>query len=257
MPPQLQEDNRLLARSEEIKFSGSEQKAVQQMMHHFFDSYLLATSFTGENLYNDLLHTLQTTYHLKNFPYRMECIDISHISGDWTSGGLSCMVGGLLEKKGYRKYKIRSTQGMNNDYAALTEVLTRRFLSPTSSHEGDLLPDVCILDGGKGQLGVVKTLRETDAKFRQIFEKVHFISLGKGKARKKTDIGKRSSRSSTAVIGEKVYLFDEEFHIVEISLTYDQADTLLTKLRDEAHRFSNAYRKQQMKKQREALSASK
>ena len=79
------------------------------MMNNFFDSYLIATSFEGGNVYNDLLSELQVRYGLKRFPYRMECVDISHLSGDWVSGGLSCMVGGLLEKKGYRKYKIRST----------------------------------------------------------------------------------------------------------------------------------------------------
>ncbi|MDR0369673.1 MAG: hypothetical protein LBH96_04095 [Candidatus Peribacteria bacterium] len=81
----------------------------------------------------------------------MECVDISHLSGSWISGGLSCMVGGLPEKKGYRKYKIRSVVGDSDDYASLLEILERRFL--TSPQGGELLlPDLFILDGGKGQL---------------------------------------------------------------------------------------------------------
>ena len=74
-----------------------------------------------------------------------------------------------------------------------------------------------------------------------------FIALGKGEARKKSAIGSRSSRSLRDLIGERVYRFDENRKIIEIPLTYDQADKLLIKLRDEAHRFSNYYRKQQMK----------
>jgi excinuclease UvrABC nuclease subunit len=93
----------------------------------------------------------------------------------------------------------------------------------------------------------VKKLYEENEKFRQIFEMVDFISLGKGEARNKSAIGSRSARSLVDLIGERVYFFDEEWNIKEIPLTYDQADKLLIKLRDEAHRFSNYYRKQQMK----------
>ncbi|MBQ7073767.1 hypothetical protein IJM86_01605 [bacterium] len=49
------------------------------------------------------------------------------------------------------------------------------------------------------------------------------------------------------MIGEHLYFFDEHFQIQTIPLVYDQADRILIKIRDEAHRFSNAYRKQQMK----------
>jgi excinuclease UvrABC nuclease subunit len=177
------------------------------------------------------------------------------------------MVGGLVETKGYRKYKIRSVKGQSDDYASLREVLERRLLktvfktseevkqpsierySMISKGEDTLpiLPSVMILDGGKGQLGVVKTLYEENEKFRQIFPSVDFIALGKGEARKKSAIGKQSHRSVLEVVGERVYRFDSDFNIVEIPLEYDQADKLLLKLRDEAHRFSNAYRKQQMK----------
>jgi excinuclease UvrABC nuclease subunit len=93
----------------------------------------------------------------------------------------------------------------------------------------------------------VKTLYEENEKFRQIFPSLDFIALGKGEARKKSAIGKQSHRSVLEVVGERVYRFDSDFNIVEIPLEYDQADKLLLKLRDEAHRFSNAYRKQQMK----------
>lgn len=102
-----QDKNALIAQSKKLNIYVSEQKALQEMMNKFFDSYLIVASFEGENFYNDLLTVIQKKYHLRNFPYRMECIDISHLSGSRISGGLSCIVGGLPEKRNYRKYKIR------------------------------------------------------------------------------------------------------------------------------------------------------
>jgi excinuclease ABC subunit C len=251
----------LLVMSKGMEFLKSEQQALEQMMDNFFESYLIVNSFEGDTIYNDLLITLQKTYQLKHFPYRMECVDISHLSGGWMSGGLSCMIGGLLEKKQYRKYNIRSTKGQSDDYASLKEVLTRRFCKDNSLNRSNsdngllrpndeiILPEVMIIDGGKGQLGVVKTLYDENEIFRQLFQTVDFIALGKGEARKKSAIGARSVRSSGTIVGERIYRFDKNRNIIEIPLTYNQADRLLLKLRDEAHRFSNAYRKQQMKKE--------
>lgn len=241
-----QDEHSLIAQSKGLHILISEQKALQEMMNNFFDSYLIVSSFEGENFYNDLLSVLQKKYQLQNFPYRMECVDISHLSGSWISGGLSCMIGGLPEKKGYRKYKIRSVVGDSDDYASLLEILERRFLT-SSKGEEKIFPDLFILDGGKGQLWVVKKLYDQNPSFRSIFEKVDFVSLGKGEARKRSSIGKQSRRNMLDLVGEKIYRFDEDFNIIEIPLEYDQADKLLVKLRDEAHRFSNAYRKQQMK----------
>lgn len=100
------------------------------------------------------------------------------------------------------------------------------------------LPDVFIIDGGKGQLGIVKALYDSSEAFREIYKKVHFVSLGKGAARER--------RGKTKGEKEKIYIFDEHFKIIEKELCYDDADRILTALRDEAHRFANAYRKKQM-----------
>jgi excinuclease UvrABC nuclease subunit len=116
----------MIVHSQSMKFLKSEEQALQQMLDKFFDSYVISASFEGDNLQNELLQTLQKRYGLKKFPYRMECVDISHLSGSWISGGLTCMIGGLLEKKGYRKYKIQSVKGQSDDYASLKEVLERR-----------------------------------------------------------------------------------------------------------------------------------
>jgi len=108
----------------EKKIPRSDRKELHALMEKFFDSYIISTSFEGENLNNDLLTQLQTRYHFHKFPYRIECIDISHLSGGRISGGLSCLTEGLKNPKGYRRYKIQHKEV--DDYAALQEVIERR-----------------------------------------------------------------------------------------------------------------------------------
>lgn|GEM_PF-1213478 len=134
------------------------------------------------------------------------------------------------------------TFSQSDDYSSLAEVLTRRF-SLGKKCEDNFLPDVFIIDGGKGQLGILKSLYESSENFREIYSQVQFCSLGKGEARE------RSSKNKGAK--EKVYLFDDNFRIIEKELCYDDADRLMTQLRDEAHRFANAYRKKQMSSERD------
>ena len=113
--------------------------------------------------------------------------------------------------------------------------------------EGDL-PDVFVLDWWIGQLNVVKDLCKESAEFYKVFQQVDFVSLWKWEARRKSWIWLASKRWHEWLIWEKIYRFaDDNFNIEEIPLVYDQADRFLVKLRDEAHRFSNSYRKQQMK----------
>jgi excinuclease ABC subunit C len=119
----------LLAWSKELTLLVSQQQALEEMLQNFFDTYMIVASFEGEVFHNDLLSMLQQRYGLQHFPYRIECVDISHLSGGRISGGISCMLGGILEKKGYRKYKIRSVRGESDDYASLKEVISRRLKS--------------------------------------------------------------------------------------------------------------------------------
>ena len=63
----------------------SDKKGITTLLEHFFDSYVVVSSFEGENLNNELLKTLQERYGLKHFPYWMECVDISHLGGSWIS----------------------------------------------------------------------------------------------------------------------------------------------------------------------------
>lgn len=233
-----------LAKKLKAPLSGGETKKglqpLLQLAEKFLDSYIISNSMQeGTIIINDLVKTLKERYGLKKIPYKIECIDISHLSGDWTSGWLSCIVWWLPYPKGYRRYKIQSKKA--DDYAALEEILERRIQSWTE------LPDLLILDGGKGQLNIVKKLC-TDPKRKKIVNQIDIISLGKWEARNKSKIGTTGKKSEK--IGERIFVFDDRLHIKETPLVYDQADKILTKARNEAHRLANSYRKKQMSKER-------
>lgn len=234
----------LLSFSKWISFNKEERGALLNMLERFFDSYVVSSSLQWPWIQNELLSVLQKRYHFKNFPNCVECLDISHINWDWISWWLSCIVWGLPEKKGYRKYKIKTVSWHSDDYASLKEVLKRRFIEKVDLPD---FPDVFILDWWVGQLNVVKDLSKESSVFSKIVKKVDFVSLWKWEARKKSHIWQNSKRWKSELVWEKIYRFvDENFNIEEILLEYDQADRFLIKLRDEAHRFSNYYRKQQM-----------
>src|SRR5690606_24120087 len=102
-------------------------------------------------------------------PLRIECFDMSHIQGSDYVGSMVVFEDGLPKKSEYRRFKIKSGQG-NDDFAAMEEVLTRRFSAyladldkPVTERGGRFSypPQLLVVDGGKGQLGVaVRVLHE-------------------------------------------------------------------------------------------------
>ena len=235
-------------------------KELWKLAENFLESYIISQSLQEEStMINDMFATLKTRYGLKNIPYKIECIDISHLSGWRTSGWLSCLMAGLPYKKWYRKYKIQAKK--SDDYEALQELLERRIKSWWE------LPNLLIIDGGKGQLGVVKRLCK-DPERKKIVSQIDIISLGKGEARKKSNIWKTKPLKSSLIkevanvgepedlkkpnnqITEIIYTLDQNLKTHEIPMVYDQADKIFLKARDEAHRFANSYRKKQMSQER-------
>jgi excinuclease ABC subunit C len=104
-----------------------------------------------EKAWENLAGQLKETLQLARAPKRIECLDISNISGEQAVGALVSFADGKPEKSRYRHYKIRLSQGPD-DYAMMREVLERR-LAKGRAAAGDL-PDLLLLDGGKGQLNV-------------------------------------------------------------------------------------------------------
>ena len=111
------------------------------------------------------LAELQQALNLKEPPNRIECYDISNTQGTAIVGAMVVFTRGVPDKKLYRKFNIESVVGAPDDFASMEEILTRRFRRWRSARETagqvgakkdasfSLLPDLVIIDGGKGQLG--------------------------------------------------------------------------------------------------------
>jgi excinuclease ABC subunit C len=95
------------------------------------------------------LRALQHMLNLPTFPYRIEGFDISNIQGQWNVGGVVVFEGGRPKKSEYRRFRIRTVEGPD-DYACMREAVYRRYAG--SLRDRLPLPDLILIDGGKGQL---------------------------------------------------------------------------------------------------------
>jgi len=113
------------------------------------------TVFAGDPSHG--LRSLQRSLGLDQPIRCMEAIDIAHLGGGETVGSKVCFIDGRPFKDGYRRYRIRSVD--NDDYAAIREVVSRRYRDAGDGHE--LYPDVIVIDGGLGQLHAALEAFET------------------------------------------------------------------------------------------------
>lgn len=150
-------------------------------------------------------------------PQRIEAYDISNISGFQSVGSMVVYEGGQPKKADYRKFRIKSVEGPN-DYASLAEVLTRRFERGIRRENGfDRLPDLIMMDGGKGQVGVA-------------LEVLGDLGLGIPVCGMVKDDRHRT---------RGLYYNNEEVPID----THSEGFHLITRIQDEAHRFAIEYHK--------------
>lgn len=105
------------------------------------------------------LEILKDTLNLKEIPHRIECYDISNISGVESVGSMVVFENGNKKKSDYRKFRIKTVVGPD-DYSSLREVLARRFKRAKIDKEGSFtaMPDLILMDGGKGQVNVAEKL---------------------------------------------------------------------------------------------------
>lgn len=151
--------------------------------------------------------------NLKTLPNRMECYDISHISGTDKVASMVVFEGGEPKKSHYRKFKIKTVEG-NNDFACMKEVLVRRLSEIATSEDESFssVPDLLVIDGGKGQLAYAKEAQKETGR-----EDIEILSLAKRE--------------------EEVFLGSDPK--TSIILPKDSvALQLLQRIRDEAHRFA-------------------
>ena len=162
--------------------------------------------FRKKRLVREGLLNLKRKLRLKKMPHRIECFDISNIQGVDAVAAMTVAIDGEVTPKEYRHFKI-TVKDTPDDFAMMREALTRRY-SKLGMEE---LPDLILIDGGKGQLGIAVDVLEKLKKF----EYLDIISI----AKREEEIFKS---------------YESEPYIFEKS---DETLKILQRLRDESHRF--------------------
>ncbi|MEJ7585681.1 MAG: excinuclease ABC subunit UvrC, partial [Acidimicrobiales bacterium] len=172
------------------------------------------------------LNELQDHLGLPHAPLRIECYDMSHLQGTDYVGSMVVVEDGLPKKSDYRRFKIKGVAG-NDDFAAMEEVLTRRLTSycaerqkPVAEREGRFAypPQLLLVDGGKGQLGVAIRVVE---------------ELGLGEEIPVASLAKRFEEVFVPGRADPIRLPRQS-----------EALYLLQRIRDESHRFAISYHRQ-------------
>ncbi|MDA0713254.1 MAG: excinuclease ABC subunit UvrC, partial [bacterium] len=183
------------------------------------------------------LKSLQQLLKLNFSPKQIECFDVSLFQGTDAVASKICFIDGEPAKKLYRKYNIKTVEGMN-DFAMLFEVLMRRLKKGLAENN---LPDLLLVDGGKGQLSVaIRACKELGI----TIDNNKFMVAGIAKARTQTNA---EAESNVAI--EKSEDFVEVKHSYERLFIPNVKDPILLKahskerylierIRDEAHRFA-------------------
>lgn len=155
---------------------------------------------------------LKQRLRLERIPERIVCFDVSNVQGDQAVAAKVSFFRELPDKAGYRRYKIRSVPGIN-DYAMIAEALTRMLRGIKEGRE-DFMPDLIVIDGGKGHL-------HTAAKVlaREGMDSIELISI----AKQYEWIHSARAREPLVLAADSPALY------------------LLKKIRDEAHRFAITY----------------
>jgi excinuclease ABC subunit C len=175
------------------------------------------------------LTELQDLLHLPEAPLRIECYDMAHMQGTDYVGSMVVLTDGLPDKREYRRFKIKTVEG-NDDYAAMEEVLTRRLTAYIASKDEPIgergtrpskfsyPPQLLLVDGGKGQLGVAeKVVRELGLE-----DEIPIASL----AKRFEEVYLPGDPSPVSVPRGSEGLF------------------MLQRIRDEAHRFANSFHRE-------------
>ena len=189
-------------------------------------SYQNAKLLLGEWLINrkkrrelvpKMVNQLQEDLQLKAPPRRIEAFDISHLGGTNTVASLVCFVDGKPKKSEYRKFKVKTVSAID-DFASMREVVHRRYLR--QKKEKGSLPDLILIDGGKGQLSMaVSALRELGLDYVPI-----------------VGLAKRLEEVFVPGISDPQSIHKQSPGLI-----------LLRRLRDEAHRFAITFQRSKRK----------
>jgi excinuclease ABC subunit C len=191
-------------------------RALSQMGERVRVQAVREEDVSGQLAASESVSDLQRALGLSTPPFHIECFDISHFQGHQTVASMVCFMGGAPHKAHYRKFKIREVEGID-DFKSMAEAVRRRYTR--LKNEGGL-PDLVVVDGGKGQLSA---------------------ALGA-----LNDAGVKIPLASLAKRIEEVFLPGKADSI--IMERGRPALRLLQQLRDEAHRFGITYHRLLRKK---------
>ena len=171
----------------------------------------------NEKIFNNLAE-LKKIFNLNKDIYRIEIYDNSHIQGKFAVGAMVVFNKDGFDKSSYRKYNLTINENISggNDFGMMQEVFSRRFKNFDNSKNNNPLPDLILVDGGRGHLN---TVSEILTNFK--LDKIKICAVSKGKERNAGE--------------EKFHLLDQK------SFTLEKNSSImffLQKLRDEAHRFA-------------------
>lgn len=179
---------------------------------------LLLTEMTDMER-GQVLHQLQNDLKLVSLPVHIECFDNSNFQGSYPVAAMVCFRNGLPSKKDYRKFNIKTVEGIN-DFASMEEIVYRRYKRLSEANEP--LPQLVIIDGGKGQLSAAME----SIKKLNLVGKITLIGLAKNQ--------------------EEIFFSNDT---ESIKLSWDNESLkLLRRIRDEVHRFGITFHRDKRSK---------
>jgi excinuclease ABC subunit C len=202
-----------------VPVKGEKRHLLQMACENAKKSLLSDAEFERDQ--KKILEALREKLHLRSIPRRIEAFDISNFQGGHAVGSMVFFEDGRPNKEGYRHFKIKTVEGAD-DYGMMYEVLLRRYQKAVVKND---LPDLVLLDGGRGQLNVAQEV------FKELqVKEIDLISLAKEK-----------TKGGTLKAEEKIFhpQYKEPFHLGRQSPLLH----FLDRVRDEAHRFAITYHK--------------
>ncbi len=195
----------------------------QKNVRYFFDEHQRKLSLhlvdKKKQKQQDLLLQLQKDLQLPQLPLQIECFDNSNFQGSYPVAAMVCFKNGEPSKKDYRRFNIKTVSGIN-DFASMKEIVYRRYKRLTDEKEP--LPQLVIIDGGKGQLSsAMESIREL-----KLEKQMTVVGLAKN-------------------VDELFFTDDQQ----SLKLSYNSESlNLIRTIRDEVHRFGISFHRQKRSK---------
>lgn len=203
---------------DKLKLIELSQKNVQYFREELRRQKILHLQQNNEAQHK-VLHELQQQLGLQELPVHIECFDNSNFQGSYPVSAMVCFKNGLPSKKDYRHFNVRTVEGIN-DFATMKEVVYRRYKRLVNEEQS--LPQLVIIDGGKGQLSAaMEAIHELDLEGK-------FTAVGLAK-------------------NEEEIFFPNDKESIKLSWNSEGLN-LIRRIRDEVHRFGITFHRNKRSK---------